>query len=53
MVNRLVREERCEFRHNRAVECRAYMERVSITIILGAEKIMGRRGSKREGSNAV
>lgn len=28
MVNRLVREERCEFRHNRAVECRAYMERL-------------------------
>jgi len=28
MVCRLMREERCEFKHNRAVECRAYMERL-------------------------
>lgn len=29
MVTRLVREERFEVKHNKAVECRPYMERVS------------------------
>jgi hypothetical protein len=29
MVTRLMREERCEFKYNRAEECRQYMERVS------------------------
>ena len=28
MVNRIFREERCEFRYNRAEECRQYVERV-------------------------
>jgi len=28
MVNKVVREERCEFLHNRAVEARQYLERV-------------------------
>lgn len=30
MTTRLFREERCEFKYNRAVECRPYVERVSI-----------------------
>uniref|UniRef100_A0A915DDV0 Large ribosomal subunit protein bL17m n=1 Tax=Ditylenchus dipsaci TaxID=166011 RepID=A0A915DDV0_9BILA len=28
MVNKVVREERCEFKYNRAVECRQYVERL-------------------------
>lgn len=30
MVTRLIREERCEFLHNRAVEARPYVERVTL-----------------------
>jgi ribosomal protein L17 len=30
MITRLFREERCEFKYNRAEECRQYAERVSI-----------------------
>lgn len=28
MVCRMVREERCEFKYNKAIECRQYLERV-------------------------
>lgn len=33
MVTQMVREERVEYKQNRAVECRPYLERVSIYII--------------------
>ncbi|KAH7691325.1 Protein MRPL-17, partial [Aphelenchoides avenae] len=38
MVTRLVREERCEFKHNKAEECRPYMERLLQMAIHRGEK---------------